>query len=499
MKDERLLATWDRVWNLIGEANRHSLCPFRFPDIKKAADHFRLPSIAMPAGVPVETLSLPDGRPTMKNLTDAVLAMLQHKLATNPDNGEILYWADGLHRSIEIGRHDLRNRFAVAKYEDIPLVRRRALWTCLFFLECFNAYNDPRFVNVVLKILEQSWLKHDPLRANMPRAKDNAWIQCLGLLVHVLCEYVLYQISQPDYRKSRSFSADHCLQSEPEMSNCPVFDHGNQSHVVVFSPSPYSLYTLTCLELLERQGIQVAGIMIRRLFDRKRVVQELRRDGKRLITKIWKKFVLRKKAYHSRNYQTLPKYMQELGISSNSITEWAKERKTPVWWCKTLNDALVAEALLQIKPRLVVFTGGGLIRESILELSGQGVVNCHMGILPPYRGMDVVEWPILEGHSDRTGLTIHFMAKGLDEGDILAMYPAPRGETQDIVQLRECIEVLMPQAMVSTVARYLEGTFQPVPQRIRDGCQFFHMHPRLYSIAAERYRQWRQSEHRSGE
>ena len=29
---------------------------------------------------------------------------------------------------------------------------------------------------------------------------------------------------------------------------------------------------------------------------------------------------------------------------------------------------------------LVVFTGGGLIRENIIRYSGNGIINCHMGV-----------------------------------------------------------------------------------------------------------------------
>ena len=76
----------------------------------------------------------------------------------------------------------------------------------------------------------------------------------------------------------------------------------------------------------------------------------------------------------------------------------------------------------ELKPDLVVFTGGRLIRDNILKNSGAGVVNCHMGILPMYRGVDVVEWPILNEDWNNIGLTIHFMVKGIDTGDILKIY-----------------------------------------------------------------------------
>ena len=50
---------------------------------------------------------------------------------------------------------------------------------------------------------------------------------------------------------------------------------------------------------------------------------------------------------------------------------------------ESLNDDNVLEALKTHQPRAVVFTGGGLIFEPVLEASGAGVINTHMGLLPP--------------------------------------------------------------------------------------------------------------------
>ena len=42
-----------------------------------------------------------------------------------------------------------------------------------------------------------------------------------------------------------------------------------------------------------------------------------------------------------------------------------------------------------------------------------------MGLLPDYRGMDVVEWPILEKNFKKLGLTTHLMDTGIDTGKII--------------------------------------------------------------------------------
>jgi folate-dependent phosphoribosylglycinamide formyltransferase PurN len=309
-----------------------------------------------------------------------------------------------------------------------------------------------------------------------------------------LLAHALQIISQEDWQTESRFSSNGCLEPLPKLPMKAVFADQDAPGVIVFSPNPYSLYTLSVLQLLIIHGVRVQGVVVRRLFNRKRFFQELKRDGVRLLRKIWNKLVLRSNAYEPRNYQTLPQFMSELGVTQKHVVAWASDHNVPVWPCDTLNDDNVLEALKTNQPRAVVFTGGGLVREPVLEASGGGVINTHMGLLPPYRGMDVVEWPILEGRPNQVGLTVHLMTKGLDEGDILVMHYAPWAHTADIVQLRERMEVLSAQASVGATLRFLQGELQARSQVIADGKQYFIIHPRLYELALERYRGFRTTE-----
>ncbi|HYD20745.1 MAG TPA: formyltransferase family protein, partial [Flavipsychrobacter sp.] len=113
-----------------------------------------------------------------------------------------------------------------------------------------------------------------------------------------------------------------------------------------------------------------------------------------------------------------------------------------------------------------------------------GVLNCHMGILPRYKGMDVVEWPLLLNDKDNVGVTTHFMDKGVDTGRIIAKeYIKPRaGET--IAQLRQRFEPVMVKNLVQSTMDILNNMAEAVEQEDR-GHQYFIMHPRLAEIAAE--------------
>ena len=156
------------------------------------------------------------------------------------------------------------------------------------------------------------------------------------------------------------------------------------SRVVIFSPSRYSLYTTSVAELLRQKGTEISSIVVMRLLNPRRLTSELGRDGVRLLRKIWKKLVLRERGYESGDTETIVGFRRDKGIRYRTVDEFGRRCNVPVVYCNSLNDAVVVDLLERARPDLVVFTGGGLIRKDVLEWSGHGIINCHMGILPKY-------------------------------------------------------------------------------------------------------------------
>ncbi|MGD9128608.1 MAG: formyl transferase [Planctomycetia bacterium] len=254
-------------------------------------------------------------------------------------------------------------------------------------------------------------------------------------------------------------------------------------NVVIFSPSRFSLYTICVVELLKQRDICVSAIVVKKLFSPKRFFSEFSRDGSRLLKKIWKKLILRQSGYTKRSYKTIINLMQENNISVKRVDEFTTRYDIPIIYCNDLNEPAVAETLKKTKPDLVIFTGGGLIRKAVLDHSGEGILNCHMGILPKYRGMDVVEWPILEDNPNQVGMTVHFMDEGVDTGDILRIQEVPIIPHETIQQLRERFEPIMCRTMVDTCCDYLNHKLERRSQKLKEGKQYFIMHPELVDVA----------------
>tara|TARA_Y100001954_G_C15690433_1_gene542469 strand:- start:244 stop:915 length:672 start_codon:yes stop_codon:yes gene_type:complete len=58
-----------------------------------------------------------------------------------------------------------------------------------------------------------------------------------------------------------------------------------------------------------------------------------------------------------------------------------------------------------------------ILKATVLKAPKIGVLNCHPGILPDYRGCTCVEWALYNG--DPVGNTAHLMTEKIDEGPII--------------------------------------------------------------------------------
>ena len=75
---------------------------------------------------------------------------------------------------------------------------------------------------------------------------------------------------------------------------------------------------------------------------------------------------------------------------------------------------------LTLKREIDLFINCGtprILSERIISVPKIGILNCHPGILPNYRGCSSVEWSLY--NDDDVGNTAHLMKKEIDEGPII--------------------------------------------------------------------------------
>lgn len=77
-----------------------------------------------------------------------------------------------------------------------------------------------------------------------------------------------------------------------------------------------------------------------------------------------------------------------------------------------------------------------IFRDDILRAAGLGIINCHAGDLPRYRGRNVLNWALINGE-DRIGVTVHAVDRGVDTGPIIRKVYVPVGIDDDYPSVLE--------------------------------------------------------------
>src|SRR5262249_54136223 len=113
----------------------------------------------------------------------------------------------------------------------------------------------------------------------------------------------------------------------------------------------------------------------------------------------------------------LEKYLGQGEGVFRSLRDVGRSYGFPVVTCSDQNSSHGLAQLKKWSPDLVVFTGGNILRNQVLNLPRLGVLNAHLALLPEIRGMSTPEWSLLCGIP--LGITIHFMDTGIDTGPVL--------------------------------------------------------------------------------
>ena len=176
----------------------------------------------------------------------------------------------------------------------------------------------------------------------------------------------------------------------------------------------------------------------------------------------------------------LKEYIGDLGNSPDITLERVMERNGISFiYVDNICENRSIMHLRSESPDIIIFAGGGLVRKNLLEIPKIGVLNAHMGFLPEFKGMNVLEWSL---HNNATiGVTIHFIDEEIDTGDILIKREIPIVKGDTINSLRDKSYVISVNALAETVDKLQEQGIKAIKQE-NTGKQYFVMHSRLKDI-----------------
>lgn len=102
-----------------------------------------------------------------------------------------------------------------------------------------------------------------------------------------------------------------------------------------------------------------------------------------------------------------------------SVAELAGEYGIPVFAPEDVNHPVWVSRIQAMAPDFIFsFYYRNMLKEEILAVPAKGALNLHGSLLPKYRGRVPINWAIINGEKE-TGVTLHYMTKKADAGDIV--------------------------------------------------------------------------------
>ena len=131
---------------------------------------------------------------------------------------------------------------------------------------------------------------------------------------------------------------------------------------------------------------------------------------------------------------------------------------------KISNDENVLAELKELNPDIIITAAyGQLVPESILEIPKYKCINVHGSLLPKLRGGAPIQYSILEDHG-KTGITIMYMVKKLDAGDMISKVEVDILDSDNYESLHDKLSIAGRDLLKETLPNIFTGNIAPEKQ-----------------------------------
>ena len=151
-------------------------------------------------------------------------------------------------------------------------------------------------------------------------------------------------------------------------------------------------------------------------------------------------------------------------LTPTPVKEAALSLGLPVLQPERLRREEAVAELAAYKPELIVTAAyGQILSKAVLDLPALGCVNVHGSLLPKYRGGAPIQRSIINGEKV-TGVTLMYMAEGLDTGDMISKVEVPIEDQDTAGSLFEKLSLAGCDLLKKEMPRLLSGPVQATPQ-----------------------------------
>ncbi|MEB7752917.1 methionyl-tRNA formyltransferase [Staphylococcus pseudoxylosus] len=146
------------------------------------------------------------------------------------------------------------------------------------------------------------------------------------------------------------------------------------------------------------------------------------------------------------------------------VKEVAVKHGLSVYQPEKLAQSEDLEKLIALDADLIVTAAfGQILPESLLNAPKLGAINVHASLLPKYRGGAPIHQAIIDGQKE-TGISIMYMVKKLDAGDIISQRAIAIEDQDDVGSMHDKLSFLGADLLKETLPSIINGTNQRIEQ-----------------------------------
>jgi len=152
-------------------------------------------------------------------------------------------------------------------------------------------------------------------------------------------------------------------------------------------------------------------------------------------------------------------------LHQSPVKELAEQYNIEVLQPAKLSKSPEMEKIINLQPDLIMITAayGQFLPTKLLAAAKIAAINVHGSLLPKYRGGAPIQYSIINGDKE-TGVSIMYMVKKMDAGDIISQRSIPIEDTDDSGTMFKKLSLLGRDLLLETLPKLISGDVNPVAQ-----------------------------------
>lgn len=151
-------------------------------------------------------------------------------------------------------------------------------------------------------------------------------------------------------------------------------------------------------------------------------------------------------------------------LTPTPVKACAQAAGIPVYQPAKINHSPEMAALIDLAPDLMITAAfGQFLPTALLDAAKIAAINVHGSLLPKYRGGAPIQYAVMNGDAE-TGVTIMYMVKQMDAGDIISQVKVPITSQDDSGTMFDKLSLAGRDLLMTTLPDLIAGRVTPISQ-----------------------------------